>query len=184
MATATRIDKLPYDSIIVNEFYQNYPQPGNGYAILKPEFRIRDLITGNYVSKYSGGYAWTSLQHALNELKKQKQRHKEPGRFVIEECNVVVHATHSGEAIINAKMEEERQYKEFCRYKSNCARELTEEILNDFPGDSNVAGIKAMIDAGLLKDEIVEEFLPRLDELVKINQMTLKTWIEEVKEQI
>ena len=99
-----------------SEYYKNNPVPAK-FQEIKPEYRVRDLATGKWLNKYSGGKSWYRKSSALNALQERQRRSPhEPGRFVLEQYIVGIQVVSTGEEEIrqrNIERENKRSYELF-----------------------------------------------------------------------
>lgn len=121
-------DVKPCELYSNNGYFKNNPRP-KSFSENKPEWRIRDLSTGKWVTKYNGGKSWYRKSDCITALDKLlKSPYTHPGRYVIEEYKIVKvnHVT----GIIEVqerrnKIAEERRLKEA---RLNFEREKTQKI--------------------------------------------------------
>jgi hypothetical protein len=116
-------DVKPCELYLNHGYYKKNPMPKK-FSENKPEWRIRDLATGKWVSKYSGGKSWyrkSECVSVLDKLLKSPYTGGNPGRYILEEYNIkiVSHITGILEVQERRNAEAEKRRIEEARLKFN-----------------------------------------------------------------
>jgi hypothetical protein len=152
----------PYNKYMNYPYYKSNPIPSK-FAEEKPEWRIRDLKTGKWISKYSGGKSWYQKSACVDALDKLiKSRPDHPSRYIIEEYNLQLVQRTTGIIEVHKKRDliaEKRRLEEaklnFEKNKRIKIQELNEMSVKEFgvPCDA----LMLMLSRGIISEVHIDD---------------------------